>query len=83
MEVSHNKCHQEMNHTPLQGGGGWDPPQEPGRVTVESGTDTDTTSDDGSEEIDFTDIAGMTPAEADEHIYWQYSQGTRRNPCAA
>ena len=63
---------------PVAGSGGWDPPSGPGRLTVDSGTDTDTTSDDGVDEVDFSDIAGMTPEEADARIYWQYAQAKQR-----
>ena len=47
-------------------------------VDFDSGTDSDTSSDDGAVDIDYSDIAGMTPEQADEHIYWQYAQAKKR-----
>ena len=44
----------------------------------DSGTDTDTSSDSGQEELDMSDLRGMTDAEASEYIYWQYRTAKRR-----
>ena len=37
-----------------------------------TGTDTDTSSDDGAEALDLPDLSQMTREEATEHLYWQY-----------
>ena len=45
----------------------------------DSGTDTDTVSDDGGyNAAEDADIADMTPAQTDEHIFWQYQQAKAR-----
>ena len=42
-----------------------------------SGTDTDTSSDDGHETLDVLDLSQAAQAEATEHVYWQYRRATR------
>ena len=44
----------------------------------DSGTETDTSSDSGNEEIDMSDLAGMDNAEASAHVYWQYRLHKRK-----
>ena len=45
----------------------------------DSGTDTDTVSDDGGyNAAEDAEIADMTPAQIDEHIFWQYQQAKSR-----
>jgi len=40
---------------------------------VDSGTDTETSSDDGDEpDYDDPALSGLTPAQIDEHFYWAY-----------
>ena len=69
--------------------GGWNPDgtdAQPTYMTVDgdsnddwdSGTDTDTSSDDGTEVIPNDDIRNMTEEQAAAHIYYGYKRGKRR-----
>ena len=44
----------------------------------DSATDTDTSSDSGLEEVDMSDLRGMTDHEASELVYWQYRTAKKR-----
>ena len=44
----------------------------------ETGTDSDTSSDSGHEEIDMTDLQGYDDGEASAHAYWQYRHAKRK-----
>ena len=41
-------------------------------------TSTDTSSDNGSEEINDADLVGLSAEQASEQIYWQYRQAKKR-----
>ncbi len=43
---------------------------------IDSGTDTDTSSDDGQEEHPDPDISQMSESQAAEHIYMEYRAAT-------
>ena len=45
----------------------------PQEETIDSGTDTDTESS-GDEMPDYRECSGMTPAQVDSHLYWQYQR---------
>ena len=47
-------------------------------VDFDSGTDTNTSSDDSELGENFADLAGMTEAQAIEQIFWQYRHAKRR-----
>ena len=44
----------------------------------DSGTETDTSSDSGHEEIDTSDLNGLNQSEASAHAYWQYRLHKRK-----
>ena len=44
----------------------------------DSGTETDTSSDSGHEEIDMSDLNGLNQSEASAHAYWQYRLHKRK-----
>lgn len=44
----------------------------------ESGTDAGASSGNGQEEIDVSDVLGMSEAQATEHVFWQYRMASRR-----
>ena len=44
----------------------------------DSGTETDTSSDSGHEEIDMSDLNGVNRSEASAHAYWQYRLHKRK-----
>ena len=44
----------------------------------DSGTETDTSSDSGHEEIDVSDLNGLNQSEASAHAYWQYRLHKRK-----
>ena len=52
--------------------------REPLESGYQSGTDSDTSSDSGNEEIDTSDLHGLNDAEASTLAYWQYRQSKRR-----
>ena len=43
-----------------------------------SDTDSATESDDGCDEVPTDDLVGLSNQEADEHLYWQYSEAKKR-----
>jgi hypothetical protein len=45
---------------------------------VDSGTDTDASSDDGEEPADMPDVPQVTAEPASERAYWQYRKAKRR-----
>ena len=47
-------------------------------VEDDSGTETDTSSDSGHEEIDMSDLNGLDHGEASAHAYWQYRLHKRK-----
>ena len=49
-------------------------PQEP----FDSGTDSDTVSTEGSMDYNAQDLQGLTPAQVDEHLFWQYQKHKSR-----
>ena len=60
------------------GGAYWQASSTEGFFDNDSGTETDTSSDSGNEEIDMSDLAGMDNAEASAHVYWQYRLHKRK-----
>jgi len=44
----------------------------------DSGTDTDTSSDSGQHELDYSDLSQMTPQEAEEELFYQQRYAKRR-----
>ena len=44
----------------------------------DSGTETDTSSDSGHEEIDMSDLNGLNQSEASAHAFWQYRLHKRK-----
>jgi hypothetical protein len=49
-----------------------------GEPELESGTDTDTSSDDPNDPVDFTDLQGYDPQESEEWLYYQKRFHTKR-----
>ena len=47
-------------------------------IADDSGTETDTSSDSGHEEIDMSDLNGLDHSEASAHAYWQYRLHKRK-----
>ena len=47
-------------------------------IEDDSGTETDTSSDSGHEEIDMSDLNGLDHGEASAHAYWQYRLHKRK-----
>ena len=43
-----------------------------------SGTDTDTSSDSMNADVDWSDLAGMSPGEIDCHLYTDYGRSKKR-----
>ena len=51
---------------------------DPFNAGYDTGTDSETSSDSGHEEMDMSDLHGMDDSAASEHCYWQYRQAKRR-----
>ena len=56
----------------------WQIDGEPMESGYQSGTDSDTSSDSGNEEIDMSDLTGLSDSEASLLAYWQYRLAKRR-----
>ena len=66
------------SYSPGQHNGQGQPQHGESSSSDATGTDTDTSSDSGNEQIDMSDVAGLTAKQAEAKIFWQYREHKRK-----